>query len=331
MWSTSGADLDLTLSIVNWNTADRLIDCLDSIFRHPPARDFEVIVVDNASRDDSVARVRAAFPQVRVIALRRNLGYAGGHNQALRVSRGRFILLLNSDIVVHEGALEALLSFMEVRPEAGLAGAQLLWSDGSVQLSYTDDLTLRAVFLQQFGLDRLFPHSRLTAGYWRGHEDHSQVRAVPQLSGACLLLRREVLQQVGLLDEGFFMYCEDTDYCTRVRRAGWQLYYVPTARMTHFHGQSARQVPAAMIASHGRACVRYFRRHRNPLEAALCRGLVVAGAGLRWMAWSALAWATPGGASPARQQAQLFSRVLRALLGFPRPSPEVSGPPDPAG
>lgn len=331
MWFASGADLDLTISIVNWNTADRLIDCLDSIFRFPPARDFEVIVVDNASRDDSVARVRATFPQVRVIALRRNLGYAGGHNQALRVSRGRFILLLNSDILVQAEALEALLSFMEARPEAGLAGAQLLWSDGSVQLSYTDDLTLRAVFMQQLGLDRLFPRNRLTAGYWRGHEDHSQVRAVPQLSGACLLLRREVLQQVELLDEGFFMYCEDTDYCSRVRRAGWQLYYVPTARMIHFHGQSARQVPAAMIASHGRACVRYFRKHRTSLEAALCRGLVVAGALLRWMAWSGWAIAALGKPSPARQQAQLFSQVLRALLGFPRPSPEISSPSERAG
>lgn len=321
MWSTSKVDLDLTISIVNWNTADRLIDCLNSIFRFPPAGDFEVIVVDNASRDDSVARVGTTFPQVRIIALRDNRGYAGGHNQVLRIGRGRFILLLNSDILVHEGALEALLAFMKARPEAGLAGAQLLWSDGSVQLSYTDDLTLRAVFMQQLGLDRLFPRNRLTAGYWRGHEDHSQVRAVPQLSGACLLVRREVIQQVGLLDEGFFMYCEDTDYCTRVRRAGWQLYYVPMAQMTHFHGQSARQVPAAMIVSHGRACIRYFWRHRTGVEAALCRILVVGGALVRWVVWSALALSTSGRRSPARQQAHLFRQVLQALLGFPLPTP----------
>jgi GT2 family glycosyltransferase len=140
---------------------------------------------------------------------------------------------------------------------------------------------------------------------------------VPQLSGACLLVRREVIEQVGLLDEGYYMYCEDTDYCTRVRRAGWQLYYVPTARMTHFHGQSARQVPAAMIAAHGRACVRYFRQHRTSVEAALCWVLVVGGALIRWIAWSALALATPGRPSPGQQQAQLFSRVLRALIGLP--------------
>jgi len=314
MSSDSQADLDLTISIVNWNTADRLLDCLGSIFRFPPAGGFEVIVVDNASRDDSVARVRAAFPQVRVIALRGNLGYAGGNNRAIQVSRGRSVLILNSDVLVHEGALEALQSFMEATPDAGLVGAQLRLEDGTVQLSYTDDLTLRAVFMQQFGLDRLFPHSRLTAGYWRGHEDHSQVRAVPQLSGACLLVRRAVIEQVGLLDESYFMYCEDTDYGTRVRRAGWRLYYVPTARMTHFHAQSARQVPAAMIAAHGRACVRYFRKHHGPAAAAVCWAFVLGGAVIRLLGWTLYGLIPCGRRPGAAAQMRLFGEVVWRLV-----------------
>lgn len=308
---------ELAISVVNWNTASLLRACLASVFQNPPSVPFQVLVVDNHSQDGSPEMVRREFPRVRLLRSLRNRGYAGGHNWALRATASPYLLLLNSDILVHPGSIDRLLDFLRSHPEAGIVGPRLLYPDGRVQPSCTQEMTLWSVFCQQAGLDRLFPSSWLLGGYWRLGLEAQEPLAVPQLSGAAWLLRREVVEQIGELDEGYGMYCEDTDYCLRARRAGWKVYYLPQATMTHAHGASAQQAGAEMIAFHGHACVRYFRKHEGLGKAFLVRGMVLGGAALRWGLWSLAAL---GGGGWARRQVRLFGRVWH-LLRQPHPPP----------
>jgi GT2 family glycosyltransferase len=305
--------MNLTIAIVSYNTRDLLRQCLRSLRDYPCACETEVVVVDNASADGSVAMVREEFPEVRLLPQDRNLGYAAANNLALRGLTARYALILNSDIEVHAGALEALLGFMDGHPEAGMAGARLILPDGTVQTTWRDGFTLAEFVRQQFYLDRL------RAGERRPLAQGTQPLAVPHLHGACLLVRREALEQVGLLDEGYFMYCEDSDWCLRFRQAGWKLFYVPAARMLHHHGASSRQARAEMIAAYNLAAARYFRLHRDIWCGLVARWAGLSGTGLRLLGASGLTLVTLGLVPSLRRKARLFARAgwLQVRRGLP--------------
>jgi N-acetylglucosaminyl-diphospho-decaprenol L-rhamnosyltransferase len=296
--------MDLTIIIVSYNTCDLLRRCLQSLRDHPATGETEIIVVDNASADDSVAMVRAEFADVRLRSQSHNLGYAAANNLALRDLRARYGLILNSDIEVHAGALDALLAFMDIHPEAGLAGARLILPDGSVQDTWQHGFTLGEFVRQQLYLDRLVPRTKS-----RETREGEQPREVAHLHGACLMVRREALQQVGLLDEGYFMYCEDSDWCRRFRQAGWQLSYVPAAEMLHHHGASSRQIRGDMIAAYNLAAARYFRRHRGRLAGLAARLAGLLGMTLRLLGAGLLAGLTAGRSASLRQKARVFARA----------------------
>jgi N-acetylglucosaminyl-diphospho-decaprenol L-rhamnosyltransferase len=240
--------MTLTTVIVNWNTADLLLDCLDSL-RAGEVRLDDVLVVDNASTDDSVARVAQRFPAVHLIRNSANVGFAGANNQGIAASTGEYVLLLNSDTLVPPGAISSLVRFMSERPRVGACGPRLLRPDGTPQpYAYGGDPTLPYLLRRGF--------SRLLLG--RSLHDWTIDRAlqVDWVSGACLLLRRVALDQVGPLDGQFFMYFEDNDLCLRLRRAGWQVYYEPQVAITHLGGQSLRRNPRAQAAY--QTSLRYF-------------------------------------------------------------------------
>ena len=247
----------ISIIIVSWNTASFLENCLVSILTNPPTSPFEIWVVDNASADDSPRMVREKFPQVHLIENRENMGFARANNQAILRCAGRYILLLNPDTLVASGALQALVDFLDKNTEVGAAGARILNPDGSLQISAHPQPTLSRELWRLFHLDNLSSYAEYPLTKWETKE----AREVDVLMGACLLLRKEVLNQIGFLDEDYFIYSEEVDLCYRIQRAGWHLFWVPQAEVAHFGGQSTQQAPTEMFLNLYHGKIKYFRKH----------------------------------------------------------------------
>jgi len=298
--------MDLSIIIVNWNTRDLLAQCLQSVYAHPPEGEFEVWVVDNASTDGSAEMVRERFPQARLIRNAENVGFARANNQAIRQSSGRYVLLLNPDTEVKPGALETLVQFMDAHPEAGAAGARLLNPDGTLQSSCHPFPTLGREFWRLFHLDAL----RLCACYEMARWDPETLRPVDVVQGACVILRRKALDQVGLLDEDYFIYTEEVDLCYRLRQGGWRIYWAPQATVVHYGGQSTRQMPAEMFLRLYESKLLYFRKHHSR-QAARAYKLILLAAATARLLLSPLAWLER---PPQRQQHLALARCYRRLV-----------------
>lgn len=257
--------MDLSIVIVNWNTRELLAQCLESIYANPPGREFEIWVVDNASSDGSAAMVRERFPQVRMIENRENAGFARANNQAAAIAKSRYLLFLNPDTLIHQGALNSLLRHLETHPGVGAVGPRLLNLDGSLQVSVHPAPTLFRELWRLFHLDRLFPVSQYDPSIMIS----MRPAPVDALMGACILVRRKLLEEVGLFDEGYFVYSEEVDLCERIRRAGWEIHWVPEAIVTHVGGQSTRQMADEMFLELYRNKVLFFRKHRGRFQANL--------------------------------------------------------------
>lgn len=257
--------LDLSVCIVSWNTQDVLRRCLLSVYSSGHGLDLEVIVADNASTDGSVEMVRREFPAVRLFANEVNTGFAAGSNLAIRHSTGRCILLLNSDTVVMPGALAAMVKFLDSRPEAGVVGARLLNPDGTVQLSCRKFPSFSWDYIRTILLSKAYHHIRLLRGILDPlvHADGPDGRrSVDWVSGACLMARREVFDSVGLLDERFFMFCEEIDWCYRAKLAGWDIRYLPDACVIHYGGESSKQHRLKTYWALIKSTYHYFRKLR---------------------------------------------------------------------
>lgn len=253
----------LSILIVSWNTADLLRACLRSVYEYSPAATFEVWVVDNASHDGSAEMVRREFPQVKLVAKDVNGGFAAGNNEALPLCAGEYVLLLNPDTVVKPNALQALVDFLDETPDAGAAGSMLLNPDGSLQPSAFPSPTLRRELWRLFHLDRIRPYGIYHMQQW----DTAVPREVDVLQGASLLIRRDILNQIGLFDTTYFMYSEEVDLCRRLQLAGWRLYWVPASRVVHYGGQSTRQIAEQMFIQLYRGKLLYFRKHYGRFHA----------------------------------------------------------------
>lgn len=300
--------MELSIIVVNWNTRDLLAQCLRSIqanvhtFKRATVQTF---VVDNASTDGSVAMVRDCFPWVELIQNRKNRGFAAANNQAIRESQGRYLLLLNSDTELKPGALGGLLGFMEAHPDAGACGARLLNGDGSLQPSCHPMLTPWREFWRLAFLDRLKPLATYDMAAW----DLRTPRQVEVIKGACLMLRREALNQVGLLDEGYFMYTEEMDLCYRLLRAGWELYWVPQAEVVHYGEGSTRQVAEDMFVQLYGSKVQFHRKFGGDGRAWLFKGLLFLAYAPRWL----IATAGQALVDELRARSRTYQRLLAEL------------------
>jgi GT2 family glycosyltransferase len=260
--------IDLSVVIVSWCSKEYLKSCLAAVPRGAGKLAYEICVVDNNSPDGSADMVRDEFPAVRLIRNDVNRGFAAANNQGLRKAIGRYALLLNPDTCVHEGALEKAVGFMDEHEGAGACGCLLLNEDGSVQHAVrrfptcTSALAAKTI-LGTFGLFRK-SYERVKM---RG-ERFDRVMEVDQPSGAALFLRRSALDKVGLLDEGFFIFFEEVDLCRRIRDAGYKIYFVPDARITHFGGRSRRRNRAGIIRPGAESLLRYFRKHEPRFKSA---------------------------------------------------------------
>ncbi|MGC9393236.1 MAG: glycosyltransferase family 2 protein [Anaerolineae bacterium] len=260
----------LSVIIVSWNVRDLLKRALTSVYASWNGKPgLEIIVADNASHDESVAMLRATFPDVHVIANAKNRGFTGGNNQGLAAATGDFVLLLNPDTEIVEDALPRMVDYIRAHPDVGMAGPQLLNPDGSVQSSRRHFPTLPVLFLESTWLEKLAPR-KLLRYYYAQEQPDDLIQNVDWITGAAMLTRREVVAQVGGMDEGFFMYSEELDWCRRIREAGWRVVYFPEARIIHHEGKSSEQVVPARHIYFQSSKVRYTRKvHGNTIAELL--------------------------------------------------------------
>ena len=253
--------VDLSVTIVNWNTKEDLLHCLGSILKRETSVQREIIVVDNGSQDGSGAEVKRVFSDVTLIENDRNLGFARAANQGLQKSSGRYILLLNPDTHIKNAAIERLMLFLDARPDVGIAGAQLLNADGTKQNSIANFPSLGTELLNKSLLRWLFPKK------FPGKErNYSEPIEVDSVIGACMLVRRDAIEKVGLLDEDYFLFLEETDWCYRIRKTGWKIYHVPQAVVYHFQGKSAETEKKKAKVEYYRSRYHFFKKNRGNLQ-----------------------------------------------------------------
>ncbi len=264
---------DLSVIIVSWNVRELLRVCLQTIRQEEDVHP-EVVVVDSGSTDGTPEMVRAEFPEVHLIACPDNVGFPKGNNLGLGVATGRYVLLLNPDTEVQPGALATMLAYMDMHPDVGVVGPQLLNPDGTVQSSRRRFPTLATAVFESTWLEPFAPRTVLHHYYALDLPD-DQIADVDWVTGACMLVRREVIEQVGGMDEGYFMYSEELDWCRRIRQKGWRVVYLPHAQVMHHVGKSSEQAVTARHINFQRAKLRYFRKYHGRLVAAGLRILLL--------------------------------------------------------
>lgn len=278
--------MDLSVCIVSYNCRDLLANCLRSVYAHHGVSSFEVIVVDNASSDGTVEMLASEFPDVRLIASEENLGFARAMNLGMAQASGEVLVMLNPDTEVRPGALSHLVGFLRERPEAGAAGPRIEGPDGRLQYTCHVFPSVWLTLVAQLGLHRLLRATRTFGAYDMSWWDHAQPRRVDWLSGACLATRREVWEQVGPLDEGYFIYSEDVDWCWRLSQAGWERWYLPGATVVHHEAGSWEDAPLERILASHRANFRFFRKNYGRASEVLVRILVALGGLARGSFWT---------------------------------------------
>lgn len=302
--------MELSVCIVSWNTRELLASCLSCLGSYLDEAEHEIIVVDNDSHDGSPSMLRERFPGVRLIANPENAGFARATNQAIRESKGRYLLLLNSDTRLIDRSLQHMLAFMDEHRDVGTTGACLLNPDGTVQVYSTALPSLWGHWVQTMGLDRWSLSSRRTS-----RDVSNGPREVERVKGACLMTRREVISEVGLLDENLFLYGEEDDWCVRTREAGWRVFYLPDVRVVHHGRASVDQVADEMFAQLYKSKVLFYRKHRGPVKTFTLKCILFFGHGLRLAI--AGAWYILGGRQQTKSRTRA-RRCWRLLLQLPK-------------
>lgn len=254
--------IDLSIVIVNWNTKNYLQKCLSSIYGNIKNITFEIIVVDNASSDSSVEMVRSEFPSAILIENKSNLGYGAANNKGIVVSKGKYILILNPDTIIFPNSIQNLIAFLDGNPRAGAVGPKILNPDDSIQFECARNFpTPVTEFYALSTMYKRFSKSKIFGKYLMSYWDHNDQREVDLLSGACMLVRRKVFDEVGLFDEDFFMYTEETDFFYRIKQKEWKVYFLPSAKIEHLWGKSTEQLPYSMAVEARKTMELFFKKH----------------------------------------------------------------------
>lgn len=308
-------EVDLSIIIVNWNVKELLHACLQSLpaaGQSKPKLAIEIIVVDSASTDGSPQMVRDYFPQVRLIASEENLGYAKGNNVGAAAARGRYLFLLNPDTVVQPGALGRMVEYMDAHPGVGALGPQLLWPDGSIQSSRRRFPAPGSLFWESTLLGQWFPENRYIRRYHLADRPATHPQKVDWVVGAAILIRQETWQQVGPIDQDFFMYFEEADWCRRSAGAGWETHYLPAAQVIHYEGKSSEQAIAARTLRFQRSKLRYTRKYFGPGWASLLRLFLWLTFAFQWTEES-FKWLLGHQRALRRERIAAYAHVLRGL------------------
>jgi GT2 family glycosyltransferase len=308
--------MDVSIIVVSWNTCDLLRDCLNSIVQQTHQVTFETIVIDNASSDGSANMCVFEFPAVKVIANRQNRGFAAANNQGMQLARGRYTLVLNPDTVILEGAIDRCVAYADAHPDVGVVGCQVLEREGQIQptstgFSFPSPWTL---FLTLTALPRLFPRSKLFAKPELGWWDRDSERDIDVVTGMFMLVRREAIQQVGMMDESYFIYAEEADWCYRFYKAGWRRVFFPGAKIVHVDGggKSTSQVNIKMRVQLQKSMMIYYKKNLGTNAWLVAKILYIISNSVRSLSWSIVSWTTRN--TIARSKAAAATAALRFHL-----------------
>ncbi|MGZ3578290.1 MAG: glycosyltransferase family 2 protein [Syntrophales bacterium] len=296
--------MDISIIIVNWNTRDLLQNCLESIYKTISDISYEIICVDNASTDGSVSMLQEKYPQVRLIQNEENRGFGAANNQAMRIMKGRYALLLNSDAVLTDNAVRELFAFMEARSDAAMACGQLLNADGSKQNSVAGFPNLLSLLTNTSLLEYLFPKRYPSKRY-----NHDKPIEVDSCIGACLLARKKAIEEVGMFDERYFFFFEETDWAYQMRSAGWSIFHVPTALIYHLQGQSIGKDIRSRIEFY-RSRYQFFRKWKSRPYYILVRFFIMLRLCINWFLTSLASILTIGMKQDLRDKWSTYSRLI---------------------
>ena len=271
--------LDLSIIIVSWNVVDLLVNCLDSLLCSPISTDnsqtnlptVEIIVVDSHSSDQTVPLLRERYPQVKLLAQQENVGFTSGNNIGLTEAKGRYLLLLNPDTKVRESAIPNMIQYLDQNPDVGIVGPHTLNEDGSTQSTRRRFPTFWIGLFESTWLQRFAPKSLLDRYYVTEDAPPDATLDVDWVQGSAMMIRREIYEQIGGLDEGYFMYSEELDWCKRAKQVGWRVVFLGDAQIIHFGGKSSEQVPARSHILFQKSKLRYFRKYHGWLTAQFLR------------------------------------------------------------
>ncbi len=280
----------VSVVIVNYNGGGLLLECLARLLEFT-AVPIEILLVDNASSDGSAAEASRTFPSVRLIANSANVGFARASNQGMVLARADHLLLLNPDLIVRERAVDKVHAYMTAHPEVGICGPRILLPSGRLDRPCRRSFKTPATYLHKaLGLATLFPMSRTFGRYYLSYLDERQTFEVDAVIGAFLMTRRSLIDRIGLLDERFFLYCEDEDFCLRAKRAGFKVVYLGDAVAVHHKSSSARRQPVRSLYEWHRSVFQFHRKNIAPVYGPITNGLVYAGISIAFAAKAAVAF-----------------------------------------
>lgn len=307
--------MDVSVIIINWNTKEILRDCLTSVYEQAGDIVYEVIVVDNASTDGSVEMIKSDFEQAVLIENPDNRGFARANNQGIAVAKGRYVLLLNSDTVVLDGVIAKTVDFADSHPQAGVIGCRVLNQDGTLQPTCFMYPSVLNMFLSSTYLYKLFPKSRFFGRERMTWWDRNDTREVDVVTGCFMLVRKEAIDQVGAMDERFFMYAEETDWCYRFKKSGWQIMFTPAAEIIHLGGQSTAKRPVAMIVQLRLSILMFVKKHSGWSAQLLARVLTALFFGVRLPVWFARVFRSRRRSEAATKMQAYSTAIVHVLFG----------------
>lgn len=306
---------DLTISIVNASNKELLRDCLESIYKNTKKISFEVYVIDNALVDGSVEMVKNNFPNVNLIINKEPKGFNENHNQVLRIFNSRYFLLLNEDTLILENALDRMVEFMDNDKKIGALGCKLLNPDGSLQLSCRTFPNLKTSFFQFTYLYKIFKKSKIFGSYLMSYWNHNNIREVDQVMGACLMLRKETIEQVGLLDEQFFVFFDEVDYCFRIKKSGWKIVFYPDAKIIHYVSQSFKKWEESKVFyQYHLSMYKFFKKHYGKKKLFFLKFLVIFGLLLRTIGWLFIYLFSPNNRKRAKDLIKGYYEVIKIKI-----------------
>jgi GT2 family glycosyltransferase len=312
--SSSSPPLDISVVIVGWNARHYLELCLESLAKAPPRRSMEVVVVDNASTDGSVEMIEAKFPRVKLIKSSENLGFAKGNNVAIRQCQGRYIALVNPDVIVFPGCLDALSDFLDENPKVGNVGPRVFNPDMSQQSTCRRFPTLWNNFTSATALATTFTKSRIFAGEHMWWFPHDRMISVDVIVGCFSMIRRETFDEVGLLDEGLFMYGDDVDWCRRARNAGWEVVFYPGGQAIHDRGKITAPYPVRFAVAQQKSVLHYWKKHHSFFGVLGIRSILLFHHLLRYTVAVVSDLAHPRESEKSQVRKQVSGACLRQLL-----------------
>ncbi len=304
MTSTPKTFPAISVLIVNYNVRDYLIHCIQSVLQSNYNAPLDIVVVDNHSFDDSVEVIRQQFPEVKVIANDTNLGFGKAVNQAAEAASGDYYLILNPDTVVQENSISTMVSYAETHPKVGVVGPKILNADGTLQLACKRSFPTLGVALPKIlGLSSLFPNSRWAGRYNLTYLDENTTHSVDAVSGSCMLIRRDVFENVGGFDQRFFMFGEDLDLCYRIKSLGYEVHYYPETQIVHYQGESVKSAPFDSLNAFYTAMIQFSDKHFSRSYSFITRRLILLGIQFRKLISMVGEWRT-----------QILSVTLDALV-----------------